>query len=41
MAHRRNGDIRELTAPQVLQEPDLLPGLSIPVEKIFARVIAK
>lgn len=41
MAHRRNGDIRELTAPQALQEPDLLPGLSIPVEKIFARVIAK
>ena len=41
MAHRRNGDIRELTAPQSLQEPDLLPGLSIPVEKIFARAIAK
>jgi len=41
MAHRRNGEIRELTAGQVLQEPDLLPGLSLPVEKIFARVIAK
>ncbi len=41
MAHRRNGDIRELTAPQALQEPDLLPGLSLPIEKIFARVIAK
>lgn len=41
MVHRRDGEIRRLTASQTLQEPDLLPGLSIPVEKIFARVIAK
>jgi Uma2 family endonuclease len=30
--HRRSG----VTAPQVLEEPDLLPGLRIPVEAIFA-----
>ncbi len=32
LVHRRSG----VSSPQVLEEPDLLPGLRIPVEAIFA-----
>ncbi len=35
MVFRRNGETRRLGIGQVIEEPELLPGLRIPVEKIF------
>ena len=36
LVYRRSGEIRQLLASDTLTEPDLLPGLSILVDKIFS-----
>jgi len=36
MVYRRKGETWRLTSSQTLHEPDLLPGLSLSVEEIFA-----
>jgi Uma2 family endonuclease len=36
LVYRRSGEARDVAAGQVLEEPELLPGLRIPVEDLFA-----
>ena len=38
LVYRRSGETLRLTSGQTLQEPELLPGLALPVDKIFAGV---
>ena len=38
MVYRRSGETRKRTSGQILEETELLPGLSIAVEKIFAAI---
>jgi len=38
IVHRRSGEIQKFTAGQRFQEPELLPGLVIPVDELFVGV---
>lgn len=41
MVYRHNGEVWRLSGAQILREPDLLPGLALPIEKIFAGIFPK
>ena len=34
MVYRHNGEVWRLSGAQILQEPELLPGLALPIDKI-------
>jgi Uma2 family endonuclease len=36
LAYRRSGETRDVGPGQTLEEPDVLPGLQIPVDELFA-----
>jgi len=38
MVHRRSGETLRLASGQTIEEPDLLPGLAIPVNDVFANL---
>ncbi len=38
IVHRRSGEVRKYEGGQTLEEPDVLPGLAIPVDEFFSGV---
>ena len=37
--YRRSGEIRTYEAGQTIEEPELMPGLAIPVDELFEGVV--